>query len=77
MPIYPTRKIVRPKDRGVFMRMCILQSKEGNTNVESTMAEVDKDVEKRTQYNRIRRKTLMISVTTPTYPGYWWKKEER
>jgi len=49
------------------MRICILQNKEENTNVESTMVKVDKDVEKRTQYNRIRRKTLMISVTTPTH----------
>jgi len=46
-PIYPTRKIVR--HHGVFMRMCIFQNKKGNTNVESTMVKVDKDVEKRTQ----------------------------
>lgn len=55
------RKILR--HRGVFMRMCILQSKKG-TNVESTIAEADKNAEKPTQYNRIQHKTLMISVTT-------------
>lgn len=49
----------------------------GNINVKSTMAEADKDAEKRMQYNRIRRKTLMISVTTPTHRRYWSKKEER
>jgi len=43
--------------------MCILQSKEGR-NVESTIAEADKNAEKPTRYNRIQRKTLMISVTT-------------
>jgi len=41
-PIYPT-KIVR--HHGVFMRMGILQNEKGNTNVESTMVKVDKDIE--------------------------------
>lgn len=57
--------------------MCVLKNKEGNTNVESTMAEADKSAEKRTHYNRIQRKTLMISVTIPTYRRYWSEKEER
>lgn len=42
------RKILR--HHSLFMRMCILQSKKG-TNVESTIAEADKNEEKPTQYN--------------------------
>lgn len=55
MPIYPTRKIVRtPGAYTTFLCECVFYKvRKGNTSVESTMAEVDKDAEKRTQYNRI------------------------
>lgn len=57
--------ISHPKDsapswRFSFCECVFYKVRRGNTNVESTMAEVDKDAEKRTQYNRIRRKMLMI-----------------
>lgn len=46
-----------PKDSaytGAFLCECVFYKvRKGNTSVESTMAEVDKDAEKRTQYNRI------------------------
>lgn len=74
MPMYPTRKTVHL--RGVFLSANVFYKvRRGNANVESTMAGVDK--EKRARYNRMWRKTLMISVTTPSHCRYWWMKEER